>query len=824
MQKRKYLTQMLVTAIWMAAIAGFMTAGVFEATAAPGDNIARGKPYTMKPRPNYKLCLDKGDVTQLTDGVYSKDGFWTQKGTVGWRSGKPTMITVDLGRVQPIRGASFNSAAGRAGVEWPQPILILVSDDGKLWYFADDLTALSARPPAKGYAKHKYRTNELKTYGRYVMFGVVPGSQYMFCDEVEIIRGDDALLKGDRGKAVTDVMATLLSARITSFTRAQLRVDLDAVAKDITAEATPAAARADLRKRAGELGDRVAKMPALPQPDFKAVLPMNEIERDIFQLQANVWRAQGKPVLRLWQTHRWDMLGPTQEPPAKAKLPTVRVDMMNNESRADVFNITHAGQGEMTVRLRIEGLPGGPNPDYVVPHEVACIGTRSLGAVSSPLPVMKREGDAFVMRIAAGMTRQIWLAFNPDKLPAGRHTGRVVLNCGPIGKLNVPIDLNIWPGRMPDQTTLRVGGWSYTNRDNDRGMTLKNRDALITHLRERRVNTPWARSGAMPTGKYDKAGKLVTPPDTSNFDAWVQRWPDARCFMVFVSVGHHSGTNRTEFGGSKSGTKLFDIKLANWAHFWAAHMRKLGLKPNQLGMLLFDEPHNKEQYEILRTWAKVIQKAEPELVIWVDPTPRAKSPDYLPMMKEMDVLVPHRPSWCNNLDWMPELFEKQQRDGRELGFYSCSGPARSFDPFSYYLLQGWHSFQIGGLWSQFWSFNDTRGAPAWNDYASTSSGAFTPLLLTADGVVADKRMEAIHESAQDFEYLVMLRERVSKLRAKDDQSAAVRNAAKILNTACDRALASMKNPNFRWDAARDRSIVDVVRLDLLKAIKALDAR
>jgi len=91
----------------------------------PGENIARGKKYTLDPRPNYQYCTDAGDHVQLTDGIYSKGYFWTQTSTVGWSRAHPVTITIDLEVTQPICGVSFNTAAGVAGVHWP---LLLLKD------------------------------------------------------------------------------------------------------------------------------------------------------------------------------------------------------------------------------------------------------------------------------------------------------------------------------------------------------------------------------------------------------------------------------------------------------------------------------------------------------------------------------------------------------------------------------------------------------------------------------------------------------------------------------------------------------------------------
>jgi len=133
-------------------------------------NIALGKAYTLDPQPNYPYCTDPDDRMQLTDGRYTSGHFWTQKSTVGW-TGKYATITIDLGAVHAIKGVSYNTAAGVAGVRWPSGIYILVSDDGKHFYEVGELIAMSRKgnPKLNGaYQIHRYRTDALCTHGRYL--------------------------------------------------------------------------------------------------------------------------------------------------------------------------------------------------------------------------------------------------------------------------------------------------------------------------------------------------------------------------------------------------------------------------------------------------------------------------------------------------------------------------------------------------------------------------------------------------------------------------------------------------------------------------------
>ena len=132
---------------------------------------------------------DPGDDEQLTDGKYTAGYFWTQKTTVGWSS-TLVGIDLDLSQVLPIRGLSYSTAAGVADVGWPESISVLVSDDGKAYYFAGDLVALAegGRPAADGgYRTFTFRTQALQTKGRYVRLAICPsGGNYLFCDEIEV--------------------------------------------------------------------------------------------------------------------------------------------------------------------------------------------------------------------------------------------------------------------------------------------------------------------------------------------------------------------------------------------------------------------------------------------------------------------------------------------------------------------------------------------------------------------------------------------------------------------------------------------------------------
>ena len=183
--------------------------------------------------------------------------------------------------------------------------------------------------------------------------------------------------------------------------------------------------------------------------------------------------------------------------------------------------------------------------------------------------------------------------------------------------------------------------------------------------------------------------------------------------------------------------------------------------PSGSALLIHDEPHEKSDIGPFLAWAKAIRAAEPKVLIWEDPIydDPAKAPAAL--FEACDVLCPNRPMWLAHGESFTRFYRDQQHKGRTLNFYSCSGPARLLDPYSYYRLQAWHCWQIGATASFFWAFGDNRRVIL-VERVPGSVGPFTPLFLDETSVTAGKQMEAIREGVEDYEYFVLLRNAVEQ--------------------------------------------------------------
>ncbi len=809
----------------IAVVCGLLAPPAFGAEAA-AENVARGASYKLWPQPTYRHCTDAGDNVQLTDGQTTSAYFWTQRGTVGWQHVQYAAITVDLGKLQPIAGVSMTTAAGVAGVTWPMAVHILVSDDGRAFRDVGELVALDHKhrgPWPEGYAIRRLATDELRTRGRYVQLVVIPlsGGPYLFTDEVEVFRGDAAWCEVAPEGPIVDARQIYAEGRISRAVQKRFANDARAVEQAIGKAASLAAAdRRQLQQRLDE-ARRACDAAAIPGGDsFRAVLPIGDAHAALFAVQADLGRRLGRAPLTAWVPDTWDPVDPFGVPLAGSPA-EIEVHAMRGEYRAAALNLANTTDRTLDVRLRFQGLPGSPAPDYLTVHEVQWTDTSQGVPIAAALPEASRDGQSWRVSVPPGLLRQVWLTFHPTTLEAAEYRGALTCEAEGLKPLSTPVRVRVWPLDFPAKTTLQLGGWSYTDRTTSRGVTAENRRAFLDHLQSHHVNAPWATSGVMKNYRFDKDDPGRVQLDTRAFDNWIALWPDARRYLVFLSVAHYSGTLKSSLGGAEIGSPEFDQRVGTWISAWVRHLRSKGIPPEKLGLLIHDEPHEGSDIAPLLAWARAINRAEPGVIVWEDPTYRKPATAPPELFEVCDVLCPNRPMWLASGDTFATFYGAQRKAGRTLQLYSCSGPAKLLDPYSYHRLQAWHCWQAGATGSFFWAFGDNGGASSFNEYFARS-GPYTPLFLDKDAVVAGKHMEAIRESAQDYEYFVMLEAAIARAKAAGRSDDVLRRAEALLETGAAEVLEADGAAALRWHEPKDRRLADRLRVRLLEALVSLN--
>jgi hypothetical protein len=618
-----------------------------------------------------------------------------------------------------------------------------------------------------------------------------------------------------------------LNPAVAQGLRQRLQSDLAAVRKEL--KTVPA--QQDLEVSCAAIEGDIAKLPTTLPITLTTEFPENSLHERIFAVQAAVWRAKGLKAITLWQKNPWDMVSPTELPGSDGT--KVAVQMMRNEFRSAAFNISNAGETLARLSLSIEGLPGGVNPQSIMVHDGTFTDTKSGVPVMAALPLARRDAGGYLFEIYPGLTRQVWLTFNSRDVAPGEYRGTILIQ---PGALQVPVAWKVCPLTFPDAPALHLCGWDYISEHSLFGVTPENRAALIRHLHEHFVDTSWATSAVVPTGEYDSDGRMVKEPDAGNFENWVRLWPDARNYYI-------AGVPDFRF---KPGTPAFQKAVSSWITWWANKLKTWNIRPDQLGILVVDEPDTMARTEPIIAYARVIRAAQPQVVVWEDVTwtdPRKAPPELFTLCT---VLCPNLNIWIEQGKPFADFYLQQRDEGRQLWFYSCEGPGKLLDPYSYYRMQEWFCWKYGARGSGFWAFGDTNGASSWNEYLAVGPGAYTPFFLDDKTLTPGKHMEAIREGVEDYEYLRMLRDRVAELEKAGKKGEALDSARKLLASAADRVTAVLAKvsgiewttPNAGsamdavslqmlatwlnlWTVPKDRSVADTVRVEVLEALMNL---
>lgn len=786
-------------------------------------NIALHCTYTMSGE-HYQLTTDKGDTTQLTDGRYTKGRMWTDRAAVGWTGFHPVSIVIDLQKKKAISGVSFRTVTGgKHGPQWPEAILVLISDDQKKWWYAGDLVEIAngnGAPPSNRYDTHRYMANGLQTWGRYVQLLILPTGRYVISDEIEVFGGNAEWVDiVERGAGITDVAAFRKSHMLRRLVQDHLRTALSFIRSDIADEKLQSTEKAALSKETSTVEKQIDDLATPDIEKFQAIVPMNDLENKLLRIQAKVWRDQGKDILRVWRSHRWDPLLPLQEPERSAAgEPSIDVVLMNNEVRGDVLNLTSAAAHPMKAIINITGLPGGRNPAYISLYRCLTTGTRRAGVVTAAMETLEPDEAGYTVTLGPGMTTQLWVSCHPENIEPGTYNGDVSILSNEGSKKKISFRLRVSHLRFPEKPHLMVSGWDYSNlRDSGKehnALTSENRETFVRTLKEYGVNTTWATAKVMLPYQYGKEDSERQSPDTSAFDGWTGQWPDADLYLIYLRPFR-------SFGKNQPGSRHFETTVKDWGQFWVHHIRKKGLDPRKFAICIQDEPKNQTQFELVSQWAKAISNAAPEFKIFENPHFKGQKGE-IEALSDVDIIAAHRRYWLSNIKHTRTRFKQLHELGKMLWFYSSDRQPRGLDPYTYYLGQAWHAYEVGATGSAFWSFADMRDTPTWNEFLADENGPFSPLFIDKDGVTRSKYMEVIREGSQDFEYLYMLEEMIGILEKGRAIENALSDARKTLASACKRTLAGMHNKDYyKWKTIRARHVADNVRMEVLQQLELL---
>jgi hypothetical protein len=357
--------------------------------------------------------------------------------------------------------------------------------------------------------------------------------------------------------------------------------------------------------------------------------------------------------------------------------------------------------------------------------------------VEDALPLLG-EGDT--VRLAAGETRKLWLTFRTQALAPG--SWHALLTAGdiaaPESPAQIPVNLEVYPVRLPDRFTYHECNWLYLDGIRDEAV----REATLRDALEHGMNVFCIPGVSLPV---DQQGNLGQPSSAAH-DQLVKRLAGHAFFLVSGPVSLQWPADAHPDAARQS--KAFADSL----RWYGAHMQSLGCGYEDFAIYLQDEPGlmgRDANFEAYVARVKQFKAAEPRIQLYANPAGGARAELLQPLEDLIDVWAPD----LHLVREQPEELGRIFKHGKQYWHYEAPGDQRLLDPLGFYRMKPWVAFQMGmtggGYWvysqAQFWSSPPGGGS----EYGS--------VYPTDRGPVTTKRWEASREGIQDFELLWLLR-------------------------------------------------------------------
>ena len=761
----------------------------------PGSNIAMGKKYTMSQKPNYTLCTDADDDKQLTDGIISGSGLWSEKSTVGWQNRGNVEIILDLGTVEPVREIAINVQGGAKGnVNFPDAAFF-VSDDGKKFHCLGSRFGSKMADKGTKYSA-KYHLNDLVAKGRYVAVALICNGTFIFTDEIEVVKGDfspsTVTLKG-----VTYAEGSLADAIQNMRTGVREAAMLK---REITSKTLPAGNAPELVKEFTAIGKELERTD-LNHQELAAV----RTSAGILNAQTAQTEHPGKKMI-VYPGDEWKDFSAFDIPDAKtSELKSLCLTMGNDEYESASFIIFNATDKPFSINISTSGLKGKngiiPQKDITLRYGewVEC-----NDGLMRPDALPLADG---VIPVAQGTNRSFWITVKGDHTPAGEYTGSIILMNGKETE-TIPLNVTVLPVSLPQPIPVATYNWAYLNF----APTKANPEAAVADLAAHYIDTAVVHPAQLPKFTFDNQGN-ITAKDYAAFDAVIKLHQKAGInkFLFFCNFASLSG-KMAPLGSMSAGKTTIEFNTAEWKNAmfnfitdWIAHLKTIGIGYDHFAFYPFDEAADDIMTGSGKDVLIMFKAADPQSRIFFNPTPKNS-------VDGMKQFAPYVDIWCPHLVQTLDrerldFFASEQRVGKQVYCYNCQGPDKTFSPLAHYRRMLWQAWTYGMTGAAHWNYADTGwragNVSAWtdfdgdrNDYSIIYDAATAPEHVTRkEAQIPSRRWEAWRDGVEDYAYLWALNQAVEKAKLAGNNSTAVTNAEAVLKSSVATVLATPEDIN-----------------------------
>ncbi len=378
--------------------------------------------------------------------------------------------------------------------------------------------------------------------------------------------------------------------------------------------------------------------------------------------------------------------------------------------------------------------------------------------------------------------QSVWLTIAiPTDAEPGLYKGTVSVKSD-RGLAALPVSLTVYPPRMPEQRHLMMTQWYSTRRfPHLHGAGEPYSESFYEVLRVYAENMASHRENVFLVdlssirATVASSGKLSF--DFSRFDRWAEIfWNTGHMDALETGfVAHHNpswenGIALSDWPAVKTGAnKTVRIKgkeyLPQFLPVFEQHLREKGWL-NKTLFHIADEP---------AAWAVSDWRNAAELVHKYAPAlRRIDAIEATDFRDDLEVWVPKLPHIYH---WFP-TYKKAQREGKELWYYMAmaydSYPNRFIDfPLIETRILSWLNYRLGLTGFLSWGFNQWTDNPYQTmNQIDTGVGDAWVVYPKRGGLIDSVRWEATRNGLQDYEYLWLLQDKITRIKAQLGPAAA----------------------------------------------------
>ncbi len=769
-------------------------------------NLALRKNYTLSPKPNYRLCTDKSDVIQLTDGRTSGSQ-WTNKSTVGWQKAEPAVeIVIDLGKNSAIYEVRAHTIGGGfADVEFPEFVAVLLSDDGREFRFAGLVSSKDLTNTRSFGFRGVPRTlsiGNINASGRYVKLVIRPSRRYVFLDEVKVIGKSLSAAKNIKLRNDLEVFKSSqeLLSKIEDYLH--LNEKVATTVKTIKENRSKLPSRFSekiLSELAPSVLLRKTKQGGVPTNRIYSANELLGIKRQVGKTRAGIYKAVYRKPFVCLPANPMEMVF-EKEMLLRKNTKGINIQMWQNEYESAAFNIVNCSDEAMTMAVSISPLlgPAGKKIDsnrtFTVRRAIYVKGS-TVGSIADAL-VLQAERP---FNLQPGELTQIWLTiFNPT-LTAGSYRGRV----GVLAKTEkgenlpietIPVTIKVQKHKFPENCFLNTCNWAYYK--------VASMAEMAEDLHNHHINVYVVPPQNLPFLRFasDRPG-VVRKPNFANLDNALRHHNYARTYLLSLDFNNNK-KDYGRFGKVEWMTPEWKVVFSQWLKKLVKHLKVAGVGYDKFALYPFDETLCDEFYKL----AKLIKATDPKVRIYANSFGKGPK-DFMRFRELIDI-------WClqdSHCMRYPEWTEQIKDFGKQVWTYECLRPTKAKDPYSYYRLMPWRAFKRGqtgaGFWIYYHGLNFKTGAAPWDDTLKPLgfSGVVygrggSPVPGLAENIVPSRRWQAWREGVEDYQYLYELQQAINKIRPKDPVTA--NKARETLDRQVSRVLNNQRDKKIVYDARK----------------------